>query len=73
MQRMRDDALIRTLKPRGVPESPEQPPPGSNHVTVVDADGNIATLLHSCLSDAFGNGLWAAASMSAAPACTSCV
>jgi gamma-glutamyltranspeptidase / glutathione hydrolase len=35
------------------------PPPGSSHVTVVDRDGNIVTMLHSCLSDAFSNGLWA--------------
>jgi gamma-glutamyltranspeptidase/glutathione hydrolase len=35
------------------------PPPGSNHVTVVDGNGDAVTMLHSCLSDAFANGLWA--------------
>ncbi len=39
-------------------ESPV-PPPGSNHVTVADADGNIATVLHSCMSLPWTNGLFA--------------
>jgi gamma-glutamyltranspeptidase/glutathione hydrolase len=35
------------------------PPPGSNHVTAVDADGNVATILHSCMSYPWSNGLFA--------------
>ncbi len=35
------------------------PPPGSNHVTAVDADGNVATILHSCMSLPWSNGLFA--------------
>lgn len=35
------------------------PPPGSNHVTVADRDGNIATILHSCMSLPWTNGLFA--------------
>jgi len=34
------------------------PPPGSCHVTAVDADGNVATLLHSCMSLPWTNGLF---------------
>lgn len=34
-------------------------PPGSNHVTVADADGNVATILHSCMSMPWSNGLFA--------------
>jgi len=34
-------------------------PPGSNHLTVVDKDGNIATLMHSCMSYPWSNGLYA--------------
>lgn len=49
-------ALMRATEP---PRGLIWPPPGSNHVTVVDRAGNVATLLHSCLSDAFSNGLWA--------------
>ena len=38
----------------------EPPPPaGSNHVTVVDAAGNVATILHSCMSYPWSNGLFA--------------
>ncbi len=37
---------------------PPPPPPGSNHVTVVDAAGNVATLLHSCMSLPWSNGLF---------------
>ncbi len=49
-------AQIRASEP---PRGLIWPPPGSNHVTVVDGNGDIVTLLHSCLSDAFANGLWA--------------
>ena len=35
------------------------PPAGSNHVTVVDAAGNVATILHSCMSYPWSNGLFA--------------
>ncbi len=34
------------------------PNPGSNHVTVVDEHGNVASLLHSCLSMAWSNSLF---------------
>lgn len=34
------------------------PYPGSNHVTVVDGDGNVATILHSCMSLPWSNGLF---------------
>jgi gamma-glutamyltranspeptidase/glutathione hydrolase len=34
------------------------PPPGSNHVTVVDGAGNVATILHSCMSYPWSNGLF---------------
>lgn len=39
-------------------ETGEMPPPGSCHVTAVDADGNVATLLHSCMSLPWTNGLF---------------
>ncbi len=34
------------------------PPPGSNHLTVTDAEGNVATVLHSCMSMPYSNGLY---------------
>ena len=34
------------------------PPPGSNHLTVVDKDGNVATVLHSVMSWPWSNGLF---------------
>nr|WP_316640440.1 gamma-glutamyltransferase [uncultured Roseateles sp.] len=40
-----------TFSPQGVPY------PGSNHLTVVDANGNIATVLHSVMSMPWSNGL----------------
>ena len=46
----------RFAKLSGKPKSPYDafaappPPPGSNHVTVVDAAGNVATVLHSVMS-----------------------
>jgi gamma-glutamyltranspeptidase/glutathione hydrolase len=43
----------------GVPkELRQQPPAGSNHVTVVDGAGNIATIIHSCMSLPWSNGLF---------------
>lgn len=48
----------------GRANSPSQPPPppppaGSNHVTVVDGAGDTATILHSCMSLPWSNGLFA--------------
>ena len=34
------------------------PYPGSNHLTVTDAEGNVATVLHSCMSLPWSNGLF---------------
>jgi gamma-glutamyltranspeptidase/glutathione hydrolase len=34
------------------------PHPGSTHVTVVDGAGNVATILHSCMSLPWSNGLF---------------
>ena len=47
----------------GKPASPYDglgaaPPPGSNHVTVVDGEGNVATILHSVMSLPFTTGIW---------------
>ncbi|MYF77514.1 MAG: gamma-glutamyltransferase [Acidobacteria bacterium] len=43
-----------------VADASEPPPPaGSNHVTVVDAAGNVSTILHSCMSYPWSNGLFA--------------
>ena len=42
-----------------VDAGPAPPPAGSNHVTAVDADGNVATILHSCMSLPWSNGLFA--------------
>lgn len=39
-------------------QSPTAVPPGSNHVTVVDGAGNVATILHSCMSLPWTNGLF---------------
>ncbi|MCH7824566.1 MAG: gamma-glutamyltransferase [Acidobacteria bacterium] len=41
-------------------ETPQYQPPGSCHVTAVDAAGNVATVLHSCMSLPWSNGLFAA-------------
>jgi gamma-glutamyltranspeptidase/glutathione hydrolase len=45
------------------PQHPEVPMPfvpplGSNHITVVDPQGNVATVLHSCMSFPWSNGLF---------------
>ena len=43
----------------GVPKETSSPPPvGSNHVTVMDGAGNIATIIHSCMSLPWSNGLF---------------
>jgi gamma-glutamyltranspeptidase/glutathione hydrolase len=43
----------------GVPrELPPGPAAGSNHVTVTDGSGNIATIIHSCMSLPWSNGLF---------------
>jgi gamma-glutamyltranspeptidase/glutathione hydrolase len=47
--------LLQMGQPR---ETAPSPPPGSNHVTVVDAAGNVATILHSCMSLPWSNGLF---------------
>ena len=44
---------------RTVDAGPAPPPAGSNHVTAVDANGNVATILHSCMSLPWSNGLFA--------------
>lgn len=47
--------LMKMSTPAGTPA--QQPYPGSNHLTVVDRDGNIATVLHSVMSLPWSNGL----------------
>jgi len=42
-----------------VPRAVAAPTPGSNHVTVVDGQGNVATLLHSAVAELWINGLFA--------------
>ena len=42
-----------------VDAGPAPPPAGSNHVTAVDTDGNVSTILHSCMSLPWSNGLFA--------------
>jgi len=44
----------------GIPKkNQESPPPvGSNHVTVVDGAGNVASIIHSCMSLPWSNGLF---------------
>jgi gamma-glutamyltranspeptidase/glutathione hydrolase len=48
--------LLQMGNPKGSAASP--PPAGSNHVTVVDKHGNVATILHSCMSMPWSNGLF---------------
>jgi gamma-glutamyltranspeptidase/glutathione hydrolase len=48
--------LLQMSNPKAT--SPTSPPAGSNHVTVVDKDGNVATILHSCMSLPWSNGLF---------------
>ena len=35
-------------------------PAGTTHITVVDREGNVASALHSCMSDSWQNGLFVA-------------
>jgi len=57
-------AAERFAKLTGMPKGlgrvrpPAMPPLGSNHLTVVDAEGNAATVLHSCMSFPWSNGLF---------------
>lgn len=39
-------------------DTPSAVPPGSNHLTVIDKKGNVATVLHSCMSWPWQNGLF---------------
>lgn len=55
--RMRFDLLqMDSPLPQAAKET--SPPAGSCHVTAVDAAGNVATLLHSCMSLPWSNGLF---------------
>ncbi|WP_191089900.1 gamma-glutamyltransferase family protein [Nesterenkonia ebinurensis] len=47
--------LMRMADPQPVAKPPYS---GSNHLTVVDGDGNIATVLHSVMSQPWTNGLF---------------
>ena len=47
--------LMRMTEPRATGTPPY---PGSNHVTVVDKDGSIASVLHSVMSLPWSNGLY---------------
>lgn len=47
--------LMRMSDPKAVGSPPY---PGSNHVTVVDGDGNVASVLHSVMSLPWSNGLF---------------
>ena len=53
--RMRFD-LLQMDAPLAITDAP--PPAGSCHVTAVDAAGNVATILHSCMSLPWSNGLF---------------
>jgi gamma-glutamyltranspeptidase/glutathione hydrolase len=53
--RMRFD-LLQMDAPLAATDAP--PPAGSCHVTAVDAAGNVATILHSCMSLPWSNGLF---------------
>lgn len=55
--RMRFDLLQMDAPLPGTPKE-AFPPAGSCHVTAVDAAGNVATLLHSCMSLPWSNGLF---------------
>lgn len=57
----KDYARIRLeLLQMGAPRLEPVPVPvsGSNHVTVVDGNGNVATILHSCMSLPWSSGLF---------------
>ncbi len=46
------------LKMAGPAMAAHVPNPGSTHVTTVDAAGNVATMLHSCMALPYCNGLF---------------
>lgn len=48
-------ALLRMSLPTALKTAPL---PGSNHVTVIDAAGNAASVLHSCMALPWSNGLF---------------
>lgn len=48
--------LMKMSEPRAATRD-EAPYPGSNHLTVVDAAGNVATVLHSVMAMPWSNGL----------------
>lgn len=50
---------LRLMQMTPVREARPAAPPGSNHVTVVDGKGNIATILHSVMSLPWQTGLFA--------------
>ena len=52
--------LLQMGRSNSASNPPPPPPAGSNHVTAVDAAGNVATILHSCMSLPWSNGLFAA-------------
>ena len=60
----KEHAAARYDKLFGVKKGPSPPmdlpyiPTGSNHVTVADKQGNVATVLHSCMSFPWSNGLF---------------
>lgn len=56
--KMRFD-LLQMDAPAGSGSGDAPPPAGSCHVTAVDRAGNIATVLHSCMSLPWSNGLFA--------------
>ncbi len=55
--RMRFD-LLQMDAPLATASAEAAPPAGSCHVTAVDAAGNVATILHSCMSLPWSNGLF---------------
>ncbi|MFC3053257.1 gamma-glutamyltransferase [Kordiimonas pumila] len=67
-ERLSKERAARRFKALGneVPQSPWKilfenaapPPPGSNHLTVIDGAGNAATVLHSIMSWPWSNGLF---------------
>jgi gamma-glutamyltranspeptidase/glutathione hydrolase len=55
----KDYARVRwELLQMGTPKPQPSALPGTNHITVVDQDGNIATMKHSCMALPWQNGLF---------------
>jgi gamma-glutamyltranspeptidase/glutathione hydrolase len=46
--------LLRMSDPSPMPAAP----PGTNHINVVDGEGNVASLIHSCVCQPWSNGLF---------------